>query len=159
MQADSWNLTGQQKRPVQANREGKNATSGYFESRALASRRTPRLPENTMKELKAKTVRAGFSQTLALAANLLLRIVSLVALARFLDPRDFGLMAMVTAVTDAFSLFSTLGLSSATVQQTTVSEKQLSTLFWVNLAVGAMLGALCVLVAPFLVRFYHEDRL
>lgn len=44
-------------------------------------------------------------------------------------------------------------------QQITVSEKQLSTLFWINMAVGAMLAALCVVTAPVLVGFYNEDRL
>ncbi len=116
-------------------------------------------PENAMKDLKERTVRAGFAQIVAQAANLLLRIVSLIVLSRLLDPLDFGLVAMVTIVTDAYALFTTAGLSAATVQQITVSEKQLSTLFWINMAVGAILAALCVVTAPVLVRFYHEDRL
>jgi PST family polysaccharide transporter len=49
-----------------------------------------------MKDLKERTVRAGFAQMLAQVANLFFRIVSLVVLSRLLDPRDFGLVAMVT---------------------------------------------------------------
>jgi PST family polysaccharide transporter len=112
-----------------------------------------------MENLKARTVRAGFARILAQAASLLLRILSLVVMSRLLDPRDFGLMAMVTAVTGVYALFTTAGLSAATIQQITVSEKQLSTLFWINVAVGAMLAALCVATAPILVRFFHENRL
>lgn len=112
-----------------------------------------------MDDLKERTVRAGFVQITAQVANLLLRIVSLVVLSRLLNPTDFGLVAMVTAVTGAYALFTSAGLSAATVQQITVSEEQLSTLFWINLAVGATLGLLCVATAPILVGFYHEDRL
>lgn len=112
-----------------------------------------------MEDLKGRTVRAGFAQLLAQAAGLFLRIVSMIALARLLNPTDFGLVAMVTAVTGGYAIFSTAGLSAATVQKFDVSQEQLSTLFWINLAVGALLGALCLATAPVLVRFYNEDRL
>jgi PST family polysaccharide transporter len=112
-----------------------------------------------MEDLKGKTVRAGFAQLFAQMAGLLLRVVSIVALSRLLDPKDFGLVAMVTAITGAYGLFTNAGLSAATVQQISVSQNQLSTLFWINVAVGAVLGALCVATAPILVKFYHEGRL
>ena len=43
-------------------------------------------------------------------------------------------------------MFRDFGLSTASVQRTTVTEDQISTLFWINLAVGAVLAALCVAV-------------
>jgi PST family polysaccharide transporter len=51
------------------------------------------------------------------------------------------------------------GLSMATVQRATISHAQLSMLFWINLAVGGLLAALCAAAAPVLVAFYHEPRL
>jgi len=47
----------------------------------------------------------------------------------------------------------------ATVQRLEVSHEQTSTLFWINVAVGAILAALCAALAPLLVAFYHEPRL
>ena len=35
----------------------------------------------------------------------------------------------------------------------------MSTLFWINILVGAMLSLLCLLIAPLVVAFYHEPRL
>ena len=62
-----------------------------------------------MKDLKEKTIRGGFARLAAQAANFLLRLGSLMVLARLLDPKDFGLVGMVTAFTGVLSLFETLG--------------------------------------------------
>jgi PST family polysaccharide transporter len=80
-------------------------------------------------------------------------------LARLLDPTDFGLVGMVTAVTGALNLFPDFGLSTATIQRTSVSSEELSTLFWINLLVGLLLTCLVLVCAPFIADFYHEPRL
>ena len=78
-------------------------------------------------------------------ANFLLRIGSLVVLARLLRPERFsGLVRMVTAFTGILNLFRDFGLSSAAVQRNTVTEEQISTLFWINILVGAILGLAAV---------------
>ena len=80
-------------------------------------------------------------------------------LARLLGPKDFGLVGMVTAFTGVLELFRDFGLSSAAVQRTTVTDEQISTLFWINISVGALLGLLAAAVAPAIAAFYHEPRL
>ena len=80
-------------------------------------------------------------------------------LARLLSPKDFGLVGMVTAVIGIFSVFRDFGLSTATIQHANVTEEQSSTLFWVNILVGLILGAIALALAPFVARFYHEPRL
>src|SRR3984957_11835896 len=112
-----------------------------------------------MKDLKEKTIRGGFARMCAQAANFLLRFGSLVILARLLGPKDFGLVGMVTAFTGVLNLFRDFGLSSAAVQRTVVSEEQLSTLFWINCFVGAVLAVMSVALAPTVAVFYHEPRL
>jgi len=112
-----------------------------------------------MKDLKEKTIRGGFARVAAQIANFVFRIGSLMVMARLLGPQDFGLVGMVTAFTGVLSLFRDFGLSTATVQRETVTEEQLSTLFWINVAVGAVLAALAVIMAPLVVMIYHEPRL
>ena len=114
---------------------------------------------NGMKDLKEKTIRGGFARMFAQAASLLLRVGSLMVLARLLGPKDFGLVGMVTAFTGVLELFRDFGLSSATVQRTTVTDEQISTLFWINILVGAVLGLLAAAFAPAIASFYHEPRL
>ncbi len=112
-----------------------------------------------MKDLKEKTIRGGFARIMAQVANFLFRLGSLMVLARLLGPEDFGLVGMVTAFTGVLNLFRDFGLSTATVQRENVTEDQLSTLFWINVAVGGTLAILAFALSPFVVRLYHEPRL
>lgn len=112
-----------------------------------------------MKDLKERTLRGAFVRVCAQGTNFLLRVGSLMILARLLDPKDFGLVGMVTAVTGVFGLFRDAGLSMVTIQRPTISHEQVSALFWLNILVGTVLAALSVAAAPLLVTFYHEPRL
>jgi len=112
-----------------------------------------------MDDLKSRVVRGGFAKLCGQAAIFALRIVSVAILARLLDPGDFGLVAMATVVTGIYGIFTSAGLSSATVRQATITHEQISTLFWINIGVGILLAAMCAASAPVLVAFYHEPRL
>jgi O-antigen/teichoic acid export membrane protein len=112
-----------------------------------------------MKDLKERTIRGGSARVAALAASFLLRVGSLMVLARLLQPKDFGLLGMVTAFTGVLSLFRDFGLSSAAIQRVDVTEEQTSTLFWINTLVGAMLAVIAAGLAPFVTTLYHQPRL
>lgn len=112
-----------------------------------------------MKDLKEKAIRGGIARVGAQTVFFILRIAALMILARLLDPKDFGLVGMVTAFTSVLNLFRDFGLSTATVQREDISNEQISTLFWINLLVGGVLTLLLAVMAPIVVRFYHEPRL
>jgi O-antigen/teichoic acid export membrane protein len=84
---------------------------------------------------------------------------SMLVLSRLLVPADFGLVGMATVCTGFLELFRDAGLSMATIQRVTITRAQISTLFWINVAVGAALAALCAAMAPRLTTFYHEPGL
>jgi O-antigen/teichoic acid export membrane protein len=110
-------------------------------------------------DLKGKTARGALVSTFGQGANFVFRMGSMVVLARLLAPADFGLVGMVTACTGFLGLFRDCGLSMATIQRASITRVQTSMLFWINLAAGAMLAALCLVMAPILATFYHEPRL
>jgi O-antigen/teichoic acid export membrane protein len=112
-----------------------------------------------VENLKQKTILGGFVKLIGQAANFVLRIAFMAVMARLLDPKDFGLVAMVTAVTGIYDLFTTAGLSVATVQKASVTDDQVSTLFWINVLIGAILALLCMFSAPMIAAFYNEPRL
>lgn len=112
-----------------------------------------------MKDLKERAIRGGLAKVCAQGANLALRICSLMVLARLLNPKDFGLVGMVTAFTSVLNLFRDFGLSTAAVQHASVTDKQISTLFWINVLVGASLTVLLMAMGPLIAAFYHEPRL
>jgi len=120
---------------------------------------TDAVPQDHAHDLKGKTVRGALASGAAQAAGFVLRTASMVIMARLLFPADFGLFGMVLAFTGFLALFRDFGLSMASVTRVSVTEDQLSTLFWLNVLVGGILAVLCVAAAPLLVRFYAEPRL
>jgi O-antigen/teichoic acid export membrane protein len=112
-----------------------------------------------MKDIKHRTLRGGLAKVCAQCATFTLRIGSLMVLARLLDPKDFGLVGMVTAFTGVLNMFRDFGLGAAAVQSANVTEEQVSTLFWINLGVGGTLTLLMMAMAPAIAAFYHEPRL
>ena len=109
--------------------------------------------------LRQKALRGGVSKLVSQGVLFVTKIGSMAALGRMLDPRDFGLIAMVTAVTGVLSLVKDAGLSLPTVQRASITNNQLSNLFWLNVLVGLILTLICIALAPVLARFYHESRL
>ncbi|MEC3879894.1 lipopolysaccharide biosynthesis protein [Parapedobacter sp. 10938] len=95
------------------------------------------------------------SQTLSFVLNML----STSVMARLIVPESFGLVAMVTAFTGFVLIFKDLGLTSAVVQRSVISQKQISTLFWLNLGISLAISLIIAATGPFLVSFYNEPRL
>ena len=112
-----------------------------------------------LKDLKERTLRAGFAKALATSATFILRVGSMMVLARLLDPKDFGLVGMVTAVTGMFSLIKDVGLSTVTIQRVTITNEQVSMLFWINVLVGLLQMIVTMALAPALAFFYSEPSL
>ena len=92
-------------------------------------------------------------------ASSIIRIVATAVLARLLLPEDFGLLAMVTALTVIAERFQDLGLSDATIQSRNINHTQISGLFWLNVSICSAIGVLLAVFSKTISRFYGEPRL
>jgi PST family polysaccharide transporter len=110
-------------------------------------------------DLTGRSVRGGLWTISSQAMQFIMQSISTVVLARLLMPSDFGLVAMVTAITGLGQAFAELGLSEATIQHPEISHEQVSTLFWVNVGLGLALTSITASLAPVLAWFYREPRL
>ncbi|MBE9216250.1 lipopolysaccharide biosynthesis protein [Plectonema cf. radiosum LEGE 06105] len=110
-------------------------------------------------DLKGRSVRGGVITMTAQALKFILTLGSNVILARLLTPQDYGLVGMVTAVIGFVSIFKDLGLSMATIQKEEINHEQVSTLFWVNVALSIAIALLTIALAPGIAWFYKEPRL
>jgi len=110
-------------------------------------------------DLKGRSVRGGLLTISSQGTQFVIQSISTVVLARLLTPADFGIVAMVTAVTGLGVAFADLGLSEATIQRKDVSHDQVSTLFWTNVAIGLSFMCVTIALAPVLAWFYKEPRL
>jgi PST family polysaccharide transporter len=115
--------------------------------------------EHLKTDLKGRSVRGGAVTMTAQVAKFLLQTGSTVVLARILTPQDYGLIAMVTAITGFVAMFKDMGLSLATIQKTEINHLQVSTLFWINVAVSIVLALILVAIAPIISWFYSEPKL
>lgn len=115
--------------------------------------------ESLKTDLKGHSIRGGMVTMVAQGIKLCFSIGSTVILARLLTPQDYGLIAMVTVVTGFVAMFKDMGLSMATVQKANINHGQISTLFWVNVAISFVLMILTAAIAPAIALFYHEPRL
>src|SRR4030095_6073119 len=68
--------------------------------------------DHLLTDLKRHTVSGGIITGAAQVAKFVLNLGSTVVLARLLTPRDFGLVAMVTAVTGFLTIFRHGGLAT-----------------------------------------------
>jgi O-antigen/teichoic acid export membrane protein len=109
--------------------------------------------------LRRKTISGGMAAAAGQVVTFALHFGSIAVLARLLGPGDFGVVAMVTAVTGFMALFGDSGLSLATVQRERITHAQVSTLFWINLGLGVALAALTAALGPALAWFYGEPQL
>jgi PST family polysaccharide transporter len=110
-------------------------------------------------DLKGRSLRGGLLTGSSQGAQFLLQSISTVVLARLLTPTDFGLVAMVVAITGIGQAFADLGLSEATIQRPEITHDQVSTLFWINVGIGLALMLVTVALGPVFAWFYREPRL
>lgn len=115
--------------------------------------------EEDSSTLKRKAVRGGVFAMASRLATIIIQIASIIALSRLLSPDDFGIIAMVTAVTAFMGLFRDMGLSTASIQRVDLSFEHTNALFWLNVLAGSLLMLIMMAAAPLVSWFYGRAEL
>ena len=110
-------------------------------------------------DLGRRTARGGLYTVATMALNFFVIATSTYWLTRQLSPADFGLYTMIAVIINFSTHFVDLGLSRAVVQNAEINHEQVSTLFWINLAIATAIALLVALATPFICDFYREPRL
>lgn len=106
-----------------------------------------------------RSARGAVATGIGRMVRFVLRFGSTAILARLLTPADYGLIGMTAVAVGLVGLFSDAGLTSATVQRETITHRQVSTIFWINAAIGISLVIFLALCAPLVAWFYGDPRL
>lgn len=77
-----------------------------------------------------------------------------IALARLLSPEEFGTIALLYLFTGIASAFVDSGFSLALIQQQEVTHIDESTVFWINLVMGALVALGLWAAAPLIANFF-----
>jgi len=109
--------------------------------------------------LAGKAVRSGVLSVFARAATGVLQLATTLFLARLLTPEDFGLVAIVLALSGFAPFLIDLGLSDATIQRPKITHTQVSMLFWMSLGLSLCAACLLWLASPLIASIYHQPVL
>lgn len=85
--------------------------------------------------------------------------VVMVVMARLLTPKDYGLVGMLAIFIAVAQSLVDSGFSQALIRKQNRTEKDNSTVFYFNIAVGLFLYGAFYLAAPLVARFYNSPEL
>ena len=117
------------------------------------------LTDHLNDDLGGRSTRGGAVTLASQTVRFFASTIATVVLARLLTPQDYGLIGMVAIIINFVSLFQYMGLSTATIKWSELNHQQVSTLFWLNMALSAAIMLLTLASAPLLAWFYGEPRL
>jgi teichuronic acid exporter len=80
-------------------------------------------------------------------------------MARVLMPSDYGLMGMIALYVAAAGLFVDGGLSAGLVQCETLDPDQITSVFYLNVAIGLLMAIVLCAIAPLIASFYRQPAL
>ncbi|MGD9832020.1 MAG: lipopolysaccharide biosynthesis protein [Piscinibacter sp.] len=92
------------------------------------------------------------------AASRLVGPLVFIILARVLAPQDFGVVAAATVAISFSEVFWFNGLSRALIQHPDDNPAAADAVFWINLALAAVLAVALLLAAPALAWFFGDPR-
>ncbi len=78
---------------------------------------------------------------------------------RLLEPSDYGVVALSSAITLLFGMIAEFGLGSAIVQAKSVNRIQLANLFGYGLLINIVIVVLLFVLAPLVTLLYDDERL
>ena len=112
-----------------------------------------------MKGFRERTLSGALWSVTSQTGRQAILLVSNVLLARLLTPRDFGLTATVLIFVNFAIILAEQGFGAALIQRKEVTEEHLSSIYWVNVALGLAFTAIFLCGAPLIARFFHEAAL
>ena len=88
-----------------------------------------------------------------------MHIISTAILGRLLIDDDFGLVSLVASFIGVILIIKDAGFAQAVVQRDAITHEQVSTLFWLNIAMSLLMAAACAAMAPVMVMLFKRPEL
>lgn len=100
----------------------------------------------------------GWSSISSIARNGV-SLLQLAILTRFLDKADFGIIAIATLFVSFTQLFLDMGISVGIIHRQNITNKEYSSLFWLNIFVGIFLTIILYVISPFITAGHNSQEL
>lgn len=116
------------------------------------------MPDPPAEGLGRKAARGAAWAGVSRLGQQVLQMISVAALARLLEPSDYGLVAMAGFFTNLLQQMGDLGTGAAVIQRENLTPRLTASLFWFNVLLGAA-GAMALwIAAPAAALYYHEPK-
>lgn len=112
-----------------------------------------------MQNLKQKAIKGVYWNFINNFANLGIQFIVGIILARILSPREFGLIGMLTIFIAISQAFVDSGFSSALIRKKDCTQKDYSTVFFLNLGIGLFFYFILYIGAHLISSFFREPQL
>lgn len=112
-----------------------------------------------MSTLQKKTASAAKWSALDVFMRQGVQFAVSIVLARILTPEDFGIIALLAVFIGVAGVFIDSGFSSALIQRQNITPTDESTVFFFNLAIGAIASLLLCTAAPWIAAFFKQPTL
>ncbi|MFA0083563.1 lipopolysaccharide biosynthesis protein [Vibrio breoganii] len=114
----------------------------------------------TVNSIKNKAIKSAIWSLLDKVVNQIGNFLLLIYLSQILSPSDFGLIAMLAIFLAVSQSIIDSGFSQALIQRSKdVTEKDLSTIFYLNLVMSLVLYFILYLSSPSISSFYNQPEL
>lgn len=100
----------------------------------------------------------GWTTANTMVSNVV-RLLQLAILTRILDKADFGIVAIAHLFVGFTAMFLDMGISIGIIHKKNITNKEYSSLFWLNIIFGIVLSSSLYLLAPFITSGYHSQTL
>lgn len=110
---------------------------------------------NTKKELLSGIYYTSIAKYIGIIISLIVSGI----LARLIEPKEFGIVAIATVIISFFSIFSDLGIAPAIIQNKELTNKDLSNIFSFTVWLGAIISILFFLSSWPISWFYKSSKL
>ena len=109
--------------------------------------------------LKVRTAKGIIWSSIERFSVQFIQLVMQILIARILTPDDFGIIGMLAIFLAVAQTFIDSGFSNALIRKVDRTEVDKSTVFYFNIAVGALFYAILYFIAPFIAQFYNTQIL
>lgn len=99
--------------------------------------------------LRTKAIHGAKWSVLQEIIGQLLDFTIILVLARLLDPKDFGVIAIATVIISSVKALISLGLGSAIIQRSEIEDKHLNSAFWSIFIMGLFVALFLVMTAKY----------
>lgn len=109
------------------------------------------MPQN-QQHIGQAVARGGIATLVSNTSAQVLRLGATLLMARLLAAQEFGLFAMINSALGIATVLRDMGLSEAAIQSASITNRQHSTLFWINAGLGLLMTVAIVLASPWIAR-------